>query len=589
MKIKIRDFRAVERADLEIGEGITIVAGDLGVGKTSILSGIGAILSGNPVAWPNVLKKDLDILVRTGAETARIRAADGPEGEGWESAIEYPSGQLMTTGAGKPTISASAAGNDSYLDLPLKNRALFLADYLSAEPSKLEFEEAGSDLLLDKKILDAVWAKIEKDGWDNAFTAVAAKTPQLKGRWLEITGETWGGAKSPKWRPQHWADDLEQADPDALAAAVSEAQESYEAAVARAAIAGSEHMAMQERAKDLPALDAKLDEMRETVAAQQAKVDEASAALDALPLASIGILLESTCPHCNETVACRVEEKKNELGNVYERRITLTEAAPKETKEERKTRQAAEHKVETATAKLADLTGDINGLETAIEAARSAQDATAEIKARQDVAGDADGALSITEADVILQDARNALAAHQSFARAQGVHRLITVNTRVRGNLLAEDGLRATVLSRELDAFNKDVLKPLALASGFSPVTGEAVGGQGWPDVTIEKNFDVRWGLYRYDLASTSQQWRARAIIQIALAQIKKDVVVVLDEVSATLTPGTLSGLFSLLQFAGVAAVMGWKETKIKRLPPLKAKGLGRVYFVENGKCREIE
>ena len=130
-------------------------------------------------------------------------------------------------------------------------------------------------------------------------------------------------------------------------------------------------------------------------------MDEASAALDALPLASIGILLESTCPHCNETVACRVEEKKNELGNVYERRITLTEAAPKETKEERKTRQAAEHKVETATAKLADLTGDINGLETAIEAARSAQDATAEIKARQDVAGDADGALSITEADVV--------------------------------------------------------------------------------------------------------------------------------------------------------------------------------------------
>ena len=181
------------------------------------------------------------------------------------------------------------------------------------------------------------------------------------------------------------------------------------------------------------------------------------------------------------------------------------------------------------------------------------------------------------------------MAAHQSFARAQGVHRLITVNTRVRGDLLAEDGLRATVLSRELDAFNKDVLKPLALASGFSPVTGEAVGGQGWPDVTIEKNFDVRWGLYRYDLASTSQQWRARAIIQIALAQIKKDVVVVLDEVSATLTPGTLSGLFSLLQFAGVTAVMGWKETKIKRLPPLKAKGLGRVYFVENGKCKEIE
>ena len=208
MKIKIRDFRAVERADLEIGEGITIVAGDLGVGKTSILSGIGAILSGNPVAWPNVLKKDLDILVRTGAETARIHAADGPEDEGWASAIEYPSGELMTTGAGKPTISASAAGNDSYLDLPLKDRASFLAGYLSAEPSKLEFEEAGSDLLLDKKILDAVWAKIEKDGWDNAFTAVAAKTPQLKGRWLEITGETWGRAKSPKWRPQHWADDF---------------------------------------------------------------------------------------------------------------------------------------------------------------------------------------------------------------------------------------------------------------------------------------------------------------------------------------------------------------------------------------------
>ena len=208
MRITLRDYRAVELADIEIDGAITLIAGDLGVGKSSVLTSIGAVLAGEAVAWPDVLKKDLADLIRTGAEKATIAAADGPEDKGWQRAIEYPGGRLTSLGVGAPTISASAAGRASLLDLPLKGRAEFLAEYLKPEPTETQFRKAASDALLDEKTIERLWSRISDDGWDSTFVSAKKATPKAKGRWLEITGEEWGKVKSPNWRPPHWDDAL---------------------------------------------------------------------------------------------------------------------------------------------------------------------------------------------------------------------------------------------------------------------------------------------------------------------------------------------------------------------------------------------
>ena len=280
MRITLRDYRAVERADIEIDGAITLIAGDLGVGKSSVLTSIGAVLSGEAVAWPDVLKKDLADLIRTGAEKATIAAADGPEDKGWQLAIEYPGGRLTSLGVGAPTISASAAGRATLLTLLLKDRAAFLSDYLKPEPTEKEFRKAASDALLNEKTTDRLWKRIGDDGWDKTFESAKNATPKAKGRWLEITGEPWGKVKSPNWRPPHWDDALLESTEEQLAKEVEAAGEVVARAIASAAVDATAVEAMQERAAKLPELETELEEKREAVSGAQDDFDEATEVLE---------------------------------------------------------------------------------------------------------------------------------------------------------------------------------------------------------------------------------------------------------------------------------------------------------------------
>ena len=74
--ISIRNYRAIDRADIVLG-GITLIAGDVGYGKTSICTAIAAVLSGRGIVWPDVLKKDSKVLVRRGTDKGSITATGG--------------------------------------------------------------------------------------------------------------------------------------------------------------------------------------------------------------------------------------------------------------------------------------------------------------------------------------------------------------------------------------------------------------------------------------------------------------------------------------------------------------------------------
>ena len=583
MRITLRDYRAVERADIEIDGLITLIAGDLGVGKTSVLTSIGAVLSGEVVAWPDVLKKDLGDLIREGEEKATIAAADGPEDTGWQRAIEYPDGRMTSFGVGAPTISASSAGRMSLLNLALKDRPEFLAEYLKPEPTKKEFEKAASDALLDDKTTALVWGKICKEGWDKTLYSAKKSTPLLKGRWLEVTGEAWGKVKSPQWRPPHWDDDLLKSTVEDLQAAVDEAQRVHDAAMAVAAVDAAELDAMRERSDRLPEVEKELEAKREEVSAAQDKVDVAVEAAEKMPaFVGKGNAL-SDCPHCSQRVEIEITEKRN-AGVVYERNFRLLKPLPDEDVRERmKARKAADEKVIAANAVLRTRTSEFEQLEAQVETARSAHESLE----REKKGEGKDGGPNLADAQATLHEARHALAAYQNHARAQNIHRKIATNMRIREDLLEPSSLRGKVLARKMKEFNDKNLLPLIEASGTNVVTGEQAHGQSWSDVTIDSDFTVRWGGRAYPLVSGSQQWMTRAVIQTALARTRGDRLIIMDEAASMLTGRSLNGLLAMLKASGVPAVIGFKEPKPDRLPPLAKMGLGRVYVVENGECRE--
>ena len=586
MRISIRDYRAVERADIEIDGAVTLIAGDLGVGKSSVLTGIGAVLSGEAVAWPDVLKKDLAALIRRGSDRATITAMDGPELKGWEHSIEYPGGTFTSFGTGGPTISASSAGRMSMLDLPLKERAAFLSDYLDPTPSWDEFRNAAKDAMIDEGPADKVWLKIAAQGWDATLDAAKKNGQEAKGRWQQITGTSWGKAKAPQWRPSYWDPHFADIPEEDMAAAIEKAQAAVENAVASAAVDASEVVAKQELAAKLDERKAAFQEKRKAEDAAQNAVREATAAIEALPIIDKGNM-RGDCPHCGKRVEVELSEKRNARGDAYERRAVLRQPTPDEDiKAAQQARSQAQEKVDEAKAALGPISADCDTLE---RASREAQAALKWLEERQDRPAGVATAADVETAKARLQEAKDKLAARQAFDRAQQVHRLIITNMAIRSEVLEPSALRGRVLARKLAEFNREHLKPLIDATGTNAVTGEVVESSRWDDVTVEPDFTVRWGAFPYGLVSGSQQWRARVVLQMALAKVRGDRLVVMDEAGSMLTGQAMNGLLAMIRAAGVAAVIGFKETRFERLPPLAKMELGRVYVVEAGECREYE
>jgi DNA replication and repair protein RecF len=69
VRVRLRDFRSYERAEAELGEGLTVVVGPNGAGKTNLLEGVYFALTGRSCRTSNERE-----LVRLGAEVTRAEA-----------------------------------------------------------------------------------------------------------------------------------------------------------------------------------------------------------------------------------------------------------------------------------------------------------------------------------------------------------------------------------------------------------------------------------------------------------------------------------------------------------------------------------
>src|SRR5436309_5255645 len=68
-RVRLRDFRSYERAEAELGDGLTVVVGPNGAGKTNLLEGVYFALTAHSCRTSNERE-----LVRFGAELTRAEA-----------------------------------------------------------------------------------------------------------------------------------------------------------------------------------------------------------------------------------------------------------------------------------------------------------------------------------------------------------------------------------------------------------------------------------------------------------------------------------------------------------------------------------
>lgn len=553
MNLSVRNYRGIKSADIVI-DGITLVAGVNGSGKTSTLLAAQAALTGQAMVGDGIKhKKDGPEAVHHGAKDASARLA-GPEGS---MSVFWP---LCNVEGDRiaPRGSPISAGMVSIIDMPEAERAAVLIKSLNAVPTRDEFFAAMLAAGFKKPaVADAIWKEIESKGWDGAAEVHKATAIGARREWEKKTGERYGSDKAKLWTPKGWREELEQLSIDDLQHIVAERRMLLEQAIASAAVNSANIDMIKAKSDSL------CDEMAardEAAAALQEAVEahlKASVALDALPGVPDSAL---PCPHCGAFVQVKVNGPARSLEKAED--VSADEAKKRRT--DLATASSTKAGAETTVARAKDA---LRMAEASVAGAENAGKELATLAA---------AGAGITKADVD--------AAKQAVAEAEAdlemyttVVKTVALAKMVRGEnavvaIVAADGLRKTKLGESINQFNQDTLGPLNAVSG-------------WGAVTLDADLTVSLGGRAYMWLSRSERWRARALIQIALSKLEKAEIVIIDDFDVVVGNAARNGFMEVLVAAGIPALVGLASASVKATPDLGAAGAGVTYWVASGVC----
>ena len=548
--IKLRDFRGCERAEIECAP-LALLAGKNAAGKSSVAQAVGAAASGNALPVAGLTKTQGGLLVRTGAANGTVELV-GDGGTVW---MAWPAAAARQEGGDPPQASQYAAGLSSVLTLPQRDRARVLSDVLKALPTHDDVSAALAEKGWAPERCEAAWKLIEEQGWDGAYAARRDRGAEFKGRWRQVTGANYGSRIAAAWRP-----DLADLDEGELIDAVRHARAGLEKAQTAAAVSSVEQAQLRTEASLVGALTATEVIAATDVDRAQAEVSAAQQARAALPSAEQPIT--HPCPYCNEPVIVQNARP----------RLIKSEVAPLQDSELKARRMA----IAEADGKIAHAGDALNAARQKLAAARAAVENAR--RAQERIAanpGTAEPGMSVEALRAEVSRTEKRLAEYRTKVEADEINAQIERNEQLL-EVLAGDGLRAKKLSRVLDVFVGRQLKALTDAAG-------------WAAVTIDAEMNVSMGL-PYPLLSKSEQYRVRAVLQVAMAIIDGSDLVVLDEADILDGP-TRSGLFKMLDAAtqeGLAALVCMTLSRRDQAPDLAAIGLGRSYWLEAGVAEPI-
>jgi hypothetical protein len=548
---KVRGYRGVERADLDV-ETIALLAGPNGAGKSSFAQAIGSVLTSEAIPMRGVNKSAAGVLVRA-SEAQGAATVEWPDGV---ARADWPACTRRTERT-PPEASRYAAGLVSIADLPPAERVKLLSEFLHADPTRDDLRMAIADHpeLDTKNTTDTIWELVERDGWDAAVVRRRDMGAQLKGSWRTTTGgQSYGSRIAASWR-QELAD--ERRNESELISEVDKARAALEVAIAAAATSGVERKNLERLAAASDDRARAFHEAGATVADAELALAEAVKRRDALPPANDD--RASPCPKCGVLLLVRAGDHL--LAN------PVFEEAPA---------GLADTELRARRLAIAQADGQVANRRDAVHTAqRNRAEAEAGLKASQNAKHELDALPPATAATIDVDEARHELAARQEYLDAVRTKRKADViAAQIAANeividIISPDGLRARKLARVVESFNNGVLAPLCDAAA-------------WRAVEINDGFDLTYGGRQYSLLSTSEQFRVRATLQVAIAQNDGSAMVIIDAADVLDGPGR-GDLIEMLTKAQIPAVVCMTFSKREQAPDLAAARRGRSYWIEGG------
>jgi hypothetical protein len=553
--LSISNFLGISSAEIDVAP-ITLIAGANAAGKSSVLMAAGVALTGQVIPVDGLPKSSAGRLVHSGGAAGEIQLTT----DAGTSTTTYPEAKRETTGA-PLEISRTAAGLESLVEIPVKERAVAVSKMLCAEPTvdALKTELAKANVPAGE--IEAVSKTVRVSGWDAAHEIAKQSGARLKGAWEQITGDRYGSAKAPTWVPSTWSTDLQVKTEADLISELKQETEWLEAAIAENAVQSSEIAALTESAAGLAAAKSTVDFLNTEIDGLKKTGKLMQEGLAKLPSAEQPV--SQPCPHCGGSVTIS-GVKVVKVEPVDEATIKERAAAIEET---RKSISAVAGQIKTKQDAVSVAWGNVQAAQTAeakLKKISAQKPATGEHKSADDCR------LRVTVAETRLAAWRSKTTADAKSAEI--------VNNQIVVDILAPNGMRLVALTEKLAAFNDSLIRICECA--------------GWRHVALRADMGVSFGGTPYMLASKSEQWRVRVALQIATAKIDGSDIVLLDGADILDSAGR-NGLVKMLINGATdgegpcMAIIGMTINRLDMVPDV-SKLSGAAYWIEAGVAKKI-
>lgn len=552
-KFEVENFMGCQKANVETNQ-ISFVCGLNHQGKSSFLTAVAGALTGSPIVL-GLRKTDLGMLVYTGKASGRVKV----ENEDGCVSVTYPKADLITGGEYPPSISKIAAGLESLIDFPEKKRSEFIRNLTNCTPSKDDLTEFLAERYITKKnIVESVWQKVDQDGFEASLERAKDTGRALKQQWSMVTGETYGSSKAQTWQPQGWTSDLVDVSEESLQADLTGLQAELENLISHQAIDDNELERLKETASDSILAQLKIDRDKTITDLAMARKAFYEFKRDFDNLPKYDDSGKKLCPHCGKPVILKsgeievfVEPSAEEKTEIQKKRTELSEKMQK-----------------------ADI--EVKRLESLYAVALSKVEDTEKANKRlYELERKSSGNASQRDIDLKREEIRkqqNGIAAFKAAKEAKRLAQNIVENQAII-DALDMSGIR-----------QKSMLKGLKL---FNDQLSEICNTAGWQIVKIDSDLTILMNDRPYILLSESEKLRCRIALQITVASMQSDKLVIIDGAELLDFHGK-NGLLNLLYLTHIDALIGMMCSDPAKTPRVDDCGI-KSYWVDNGVFEEVK
>jgi len=567
-KLEVVNVLGIARAEIDLIDAVTVIAGMNESGKSSIRDAISMAFIGKPCRVDT--KKELGQLLHEDAQKGRISVQFGAGDEGAE--FRLPKGDHLVSEFSGAAFMPYLLEPSLFSRVSPDDRRSFLFSLTGCKMSgsvvreKLEARGVSEEMLKDI-------VPLLRDGFPKASDEAYNRAKTAKGAWRQVTGQTWGSNVAEDWRAERpegrcptEKELSEIMEKQAAAQTNVEEGTAYVGGLDAKRKASESHAQRKQAAQQLADLfgertaakevtEGKIADLEAALPEMQQKLSEMQAGV--VPVA---------CPCCAAelTITGQVLTK-------FEGLKADTKATTDLALEANKTRTALN-------AEKARLNQEI----AALAESKAAADQLAAIEAEQvqviDQAHIDDATAKLArcreQSDALRKEYNDKQQLRIDFSKveektkeAAAAHAEVKAWLSV-GDALAPDGIPAEILAGALAPVNQS----LAVLSGMC----------GWKAAVIREDMTLTYGDRIYELNSESGQWRFDCLMALAIAQISELRLVVLDRFDV-LDQKSRGSLLKMLVDLGS---MGLMHNSImcgtmKELPKLPA-GVGGVW-IEKG------